>query len=56
MYAIQHDYKIIPIVIEPCDPEKLSWTLAEYQMIVFTKRFKKACCELLNTWGIEYRA
>jgi len=49
------DNRIIPVMITKCDPKKLNWVLPQFQMIIFTKRFAKACRELLRTWGIEYQ-
>jgi len=47
--------KIIPVLIEPCDPDQLSWTLSALQLVNFTDDFENGGRELLRVWGIGYR-
>jgi len=47
--------KIIPVLIKPCDPDQLSWTLSSLQVVNLTDDFENGCRELLRIWGIGYR-
>lgn len=47
--------KIVPIIYQRSDFERLSWTLSLFQMIDFTGTFEDACAELLRVWGLGYR-
>lgn len=42
--------KIVPVLYEDCDFEKLHWTLASFQMVSFTGGFAEGIDELLKTW------
>lgn len=42
--------KIVPVLYEDCDFEKLHWTLASFQMVSFTGGFVDGIDELLKTW------
>jgi hypothetical protein len=56
LYALQADRyenRIVPVRIEPCDVEALSWTLASIQRVDFLKGFKKSCHELIKIWGTD---
>ena len=44
--------KIIPMLYEPCDFERLSWILPEFQFINFTDNFDDGCRDLLRIWGL----
>jgi hypothetical protein len=46
--------RIIPILFQPCDHERLSWTLSFFQMIDFTGSFANGLREFLRIWGIGY--
>jgi len=46
--------RIIPILFQSCDYERLSWTLSFFQMIDFTGSFADGLRELLRIWGIGY--
>ena len=48
--------KIIPVLFQPCDYERLSWTLSAIQMIDFTQTFEQGCRDLLRVWGLGYRS
>ena len=47
--------RIVPIIYQPCDHEKLSWTLSSFQVLDFTRDFNDGCRALLRIWGIGYR-
>ena len=47
--------RIVPVLLEPCDFDQLSWTLASLQIVDFTQGFEDGCRALLRVWGIGYR-
>jgi len=53
----EHRYadKIIPVLIQPCDYDQLSWTLSSLQFVDFTGNFDDGCRSLLRVWGLGYR-
>ena len=56
-YALRHnqyDDHIMPVIIEPCDFEELSWTLDMFQMADFTNNENQAYTQILNAWGIGF--
>ena len=56
-YALRHnqyDDHIMPVIIEPCDFEELSWTLDMFQMADFTNNQNQAYTQILNAWGIGF--
>jgi hypothetical protein len=58
LYALQDDrYEehILPLLYEPCEFGRLSWTLSSFQRIRFQGDFGACCRELLRTWGLGYR-
>ena len=59
LYALQtnrFDNKIVPIVYQYCDYEKLSWVLPSFQMINFQEdTFENVFPSLLGIWGIGYK-
>lgn len=59
MYALRHKRyrgRILPLVVEKCKVDRLSWTLDGKQMIDFTGGFDAGCEAMLATWGIRYAA
>lgn len=52
----QYDDHILPIRLDGCDPEKLSWTLDIFQRVELNGAPDKAYVEILNTWGLGYDA
>jgi hypothetical protein len=48
--------KIIPLLYEPCDYERLSWTLSLFQIVDFTQTVEQGCRDLLRVWGLGYRS
>lgn len=58
LFALQDDRyenRIVPILYQPCNLARLSWTLTSFQMVDLTGDFHDGCRELLRTWGIGYR-
>jgi hypothetical protein len=58
LYALQQnrfENRIIPVVCQACDHERLSWTLSFFQMVDFTHTFEEGCVNLLRVWGLGYR-
>ena len=58
MYALRqnrYESHIVPIIIEPCDIERLSWVLPSLQVIDLQTEFDAGCRELLRLWGVGYR-
>ncbi len=47
--------KIVPILHESCDFERLSWVLPSFQIISFREAFEDGCRDLLRLWGIGYK-
>jgi TIR domain len=49
----RYDGKIVPILYQPCDLKKLSWTLSGFQRVDFTRQsFEEGCRELLRIWNL----
>lgn len=58
LYALNHDRfenKIVPIMYQPCDYERLSWTLSDFQMVDFTRTLEEGYVDLFRMWGLGYR-
>jgi hypothetical protein len=56
-YALNHsqyDDHIIPVTIEPCDYEELSWTLGVFQMVDMTNSREEAYTQVLRSWGLGF--
>jgi hypothetical protein len=54
-YALNHsqyDGHILPVKIEDCDHEELSWTLGTFQMVQFNGKSDGGYTEILKTWGL----
>ena len=57
MYALNHsqyDDHIIPVTIEPCDYEELSWTLGVFQMADMNNDTDTAFTQILQAWGVGF--
>lgn len=53
-YALNHSQyyeKILPVTLEDCDYESLSWTLDSFQMVDLNHDHEAGCRDILNTWG-----
>jgi len=58
LFALQQPHyvdKIVPIMFQQCDYEKLSWTLSIFQFVDFTQSFDDGCRHLLRIWGLGYQ-
>lgn len=56
-YALRHsqyDDHVLPILIKPCDFEKLSWTLGGFQMASLDGDSAKGYTDILGTWGVGF--
>ena len=56
-YAINHnqyDDRILPVLIENCDYEELSWTLDGFQMVNYENSRENAYTEIFRTWGLGF--
>jgi hypothetical protein len=57
LFALQQNRfedKIIPLLLQPCDAERLSWVLPSFQMVDFQGAFDESCRNLFRIWGIGY--
>jgi hypothetical protein len=45
--------KIVPVQLAPCNFDRLSWTLAGFQIVDFANDFDKGCENLLKIWGLK---
>ncbi len=50
----RYDERIVPVLLETCEYEQLSWTLSAIQIIDFTGDFEIGCQALLRIWGLGY--
>lgn len=56
-YALNHsqyDDHIIPVKIDKCNHEDLSWTLGVFQMTKLNGTKHEGFTEILNTWGLGF--
>jgi len=56
-YALSHNQyeeHILPIILEDCNHDDLSWTISLFQMIDMKTIDASSYTELLRTWGIGY--
>ncbi|MXY52938.1 MAG: toll/interleukin-1 receptor domain-containing protein [Gammaproteobacteria bacterium] len=49
------DQRIVPLLLQDCPYDDLSWTLGAMQMVDFRSDFDAGCRDLLRIWGIGYR-
>lgn len=57
LFALQQNHfenRIVPLFKQPCDYEKLSWTLSIFQFVNFTGSFEQGCRTLLKIWGLGF--
>ncbi len=58
MFALQQKRfadRIVPVLYQPCDLERLSWVLPSLQQVDFQQPFQDGCRDLLRTWGLGYQ-
>ena len=56
-YALNHsqyDDHILPVQIEKCQPEQLSWTLEVFQIVELKGKSDDGYAEILKTWGLGF--
>ena len=57
-YALQQnrfENRIVPLLHQSCDFDRLSWVLASFQFIDFQQSFDDGCRGLLRLWGLGYQ-
>jgi hypothetical protein len=47
--------RIVPILLEDCRPQLLSWTLDQFQRIDFRESWDDGMRALLRAWGRGYK-
>ena len=58
LFALNHrrfKNRIVPLFYRNCRYERLSWTLASFQIIDFRQSIDDGYRELLRVWGLGYR-
>ena len=45
--------RIVPILHRECDPQRLHWALASFQMVDATDGLDSGCRSLLRAWGLD---
>ena len=45
--------RIVPILHRECDPQRLHWALAGFQMVDATDGLDSGCRSLLRAWGLD---
>jgi hypothetical protein len=53
--ADRYEERIIPVRYKPCDTDRLSWALDDFQAVDIGADFDAGCRALLRVWGIGYR-
>jgi len=59
IFALQQnrfENRIVPLLYQACDFDRLSWVLPSFQVIDFQRTFEDGCRALLQLWGLGYRA
>lgn len=59
LFALQQDRfadRIVPILLQPCGFDRLSWVLPSFQFVGFGESFEEGCRALLRVWGLGYQA
>jgi len=58
LFALQQERfadRIVPIMVQSCGFDRLSWVLPSFQRIDFQQSFEDGCRALLRVWGLGYR-
>lgn len=58
IFALQQnrfENRIVPLLYQPCDFDRLSWVLPSFQIIDFQRTFEDGCRGLLRLWGLGYQ-
>ena len=59
IFALQQnrfENRIVPLLYQACDFDRLSWVLSSFQVIDFQRTFEDGCRALLRLWGLGYQA
>lgn len=59
IFALQQNRfadRIVPLLYQSCDFERLSWVLPSFQIIDFRQAFEDGCRDLLRLWGLGYQS
>lgn len=48
----RYQRRIVPVLVKPCDHEKISWILKQLQMVDFRTDFAQGLTDLLAVWKI----
>ncbi len=57
LFALQQHHfvgRIVPLILAPCEYEKLSWTLSSFQVVDFSQPLEGGSRDLLRVWGIGF--
>src|SRR6185369_1025582 len=57
-YALEQtrfDNRIVPVIYQHAEYDRLSWALSLFQKIDFTRTFEEGCVDLFRIWGLGYR-
>lgn len=57
LYALTHsqyENRIMPVVVEHCNFEALSWTLGQFQMADYSSDSDVAYAQILARWGLGF--
>jgi len=49
----RYEKRIVPILVRPCEFERVSWTLSSFQRVDFTSSYENGLRELLRIWAIR---
>jgi hypothetical protein len=58
LFALQqnrYENRIVPLLCQTCDYDRLSWVLPGFQYIDFRQDFDEGCREVLRLWGLGYQ-
>ncbi len=58
IFALQQnrfENRIVPLLWQSCDFDRLSWVLPSFQIIDFQRTFEDGCRALLRLWGLGYQ-
>ena len=58
IFALQQnrfENRIVPLLWQACDFDRLSWVLPSFQIIDFQRTFEDGCRDLLRLWGLGYQ-
>jgi len=58
IFALQQnrfENRIVPLLWQACDFDRLSWVLPSFQIIDFQRTFEDGCRDLLRLWGLGHQ-